>query len=107
MKVKKSDCDETYVIINKKPSSSLGAGARKLTENGIVFFIEITVKLCQKTSTVDLGRIENILKFLRDLEKEGFNLSCDDGCITCEKTVTKLSLEHECKRLSMILDRRC
>jgi hypothetical protein len=103
---KASEHKEAYQIMNKTANYRVGVGARlplSPTQTSS-FFIEIIVNLCPACSKVDLVFLEKALTCLKELQKNGYSLTCqDDNCISCEKLVQKENIDYEYNVASKIM----
>jgi len=107
---KNSEHKEAYKVLSKDGNCRIGIGARLAPSGQLSFFIEVLVYLFTEPSEIDLPLLETKLEFLRELEKRGYSLACqDESCISCEITIAPRNLASEyetirseiCKRITL------
>jgi hypothetical protein len=97
---------EAYQIMNKAVNYRIGIGSRLPLSSSQTptFFIEIIINLCPACNKVDLGFLEKALICLKGLEKDGYILTCQEGCISCEKLVPEQSLQAEFETVNALME---
>jgi len=96
----KSKHNEAFKVLARMQNCRVGVGARfELAENPS-FFVEVLVILCTIDRSVNLELVEKNLFLLKQLEKRGYVLNCEeDGSISCELTVSSKNLIAECEAI--------
>ncbi len=103
---KKSPDKESYRVMNKTQLHRIGVGAR-VTSPDASFFIEVIVNLSDESKKVDLGKLENITRFLRMLQARKYALNYeDDNCIQCETTKDSNDLNEEYLSIKTLLEKQ-
>ncbi|MEM2980140.1 MAG: hypothetical protein QW385_02020 [Thermoproteota archaeon] len=93
---KASKHGEAYKTLDSGLSYRIGIGARLKSSENYSFFVEILVYLCPASGNLDLETLGKCLACLKELEKRGYSLTCQDGeCISCETTVSSERLAEE------------
>ncbi len=93
---KASKHGEAYKTLDSRLSYRIGVGVRLRSSENYSFFIEILVYLCPASGNLDLETLEKCLACLKELEKRGYSLTCQDGeCVSCETTVPAERLAEE------------
>ncbi len=83
----------------------IGIGAYYGSNGNYKFFIEALVSLCRGLNSVDLSFMQKQLLLLRQLKERGYTLSCnEDGCISCELTISQETAVSECAALGKITE---
>jgi hypothetical protein len=101
---KKSEDGEAFRVLTRIYNCRIGVGARVEPTEKPTFFIEVLVSVCRGRDPVDLDRIEKSLFLLRQLKKRGYVLNCEeDGCISCELTVSPRNLIAESETTNSIM----
>jgi hypothetical protein len=84
---KASGHGEAYRTLDKNQSFRIGVGVRLNPPKAPSFFVEILIRLCPSSSTMDLEALEKGLTSLKALQARNYLLICQgDNCITCETT---------------------
>lgn len=79
---------EVYRTLDSSLSYRIGVSVRFDFSENYSFFIEVLFYLCPASGSVDLETLDKCLACLKELEKRGYCLTCQDGeCISCEATV--------------------
>ena len=103
---KKSEGKEAFKVLVKMQNCRIGAGARYESAESATFFVEVLVNLCNSHHPVNLDLVEKNFVLLRQLEKRGYVLNCEeDGSISCELAVPSKNLISECKTIHSIIVR--
>lgn len=101
---KKSEDKEAFKVLAKTQSCRVGVGARFESGKNPSYFVEVLVSLCTSDRSVNLDLMEKNLLLLKQLEKRGYVLNCEeDGSISCELTVHSKNLTAECEATSLII----
>ena len=97
---KMSEHNEAFQVLTRMQNCRVGVGARLESVENPSFFVEVLVSLCTSDHTVNLDLVEKNLHLLKQLEKRGYALNCeDDGSISCELTVSSNNLAAECEAI--------
>lgn len=103
---KVSEHNEAFQILARMQNCRVGVGARFESAETTSFFIEVLLSLCTSDHTVDLNLVERNLHLLKQLEKRGYALSCeDDGTISCEHAISSKNLAAECEVIINLVGR--
>jgi hypothetical protein len=87
---------EAYKTLDRGLSYRIGVGARFESPDNYSLFIEILIYLCPASGNLDLKALGKSLACLKELEKRGYSLTCQDGeCVSCEITVSTGRLAEE------------
>lgn len=93
---KASKHGEAYKTLDRGLSYRIGIGVRLRSSEDYFFFIEILIYLCPASGDLNLETMEKLLACLKEFEKRGYYLTCQDGeCISCETTVSTERLAEE------------
>ena len=93
---KTSEHNDAFQVLARMQNCRVGVGARLETAENPYFFVEVLVSLCTSDHTVNLDLVEKSLHLLKQLERWGYALNCeDDGSISCELTVSSKNLAAE------------
>ena len=96
----KSEHNEAFQVLTRMQNCRVGVGARPESAENPSFFVEILVTLCTSEHSVNLELVEKALLLLKQLEKRGYVLNCEeDGSISCELTVSLKNLKAECEAI--------
>jgi hypothetical protein len=102
-KAESSKHNESYQQLWEGGGLRIGAGVRVANRGKPVFFLEAVIPFCQGPK-VDLDRMEKMLEILRELEEEGFSLTCqNDMSFNCELVIRKDDLERVYERTASFL----
>lgn len=92
----KSEDKEAFTVLARTPCYRVGVGARLESRANPTFFVEIIVSLFVGQHVVDLHILEKNLQALKQLNKRGYQLTCEeDGVISCELAVKSENLTTE------------
>ncbi len=98
-----SEHGEAYRVLDRSNNYRIGVGAR-LTSGQPSFFLEVVVRSCLESSDVDLQLLEKNLVLLKRLQTREYLLNCeDDGCISCEITVSPQNITSEYETIQLII----
>lgn len=101
---KKSEDGEAFTVLTRIYNCRIGVGARAEPTEEPTLFIEVLVSICRGRDPVDLDHVEKSLFLLRQLEKRGYVLNCEeDGCISCELAVSPRNLIAESETTSSMM----
>jgi hypothetical protein len=96
----KSEHDEAFQVLARMQNCWVGVGARLESAEYPSFFIEVLISLCTSDRSVNLELVETNLILLKQLEKRGYVLNCEeDGSISCELTISSKNLIAECEAI--------
>jgi hypothetical protein len=102
---KKSEVNEAFTIVTKMQNCRIGVGARLESPETSAYFVEVLISLCTSHHPVNLDLAEKNLFLLRQLDKRGYMLNCEeDGCISCELIVSSEKLIAECEAATLIIE---
>ncbi|MFX0201473.1 MAG: hypothetical protein ACFFCW_35600 [Candidatus Hodarchaeota archaeon] len=102
----KSKHNEAFQVLARMQNCRVGVGARLESAETPSFFVEVLVNLCTSDRSVNLELVEMNLLLLKQLEKRGYVLNCEeDGSISCELTVSSKNLIAECTAILDIVSR--
>ena len=100
LKEAKSEHNEAFQVLARMQNCRVGVGARLESGEYPSFFIEVLVRLCTSDRSVNLELVETNLRLLKQLEKRGYVLNCEeDGSISCELPVSLKNLIAECEAI--------
>jgi len=96
LKKAKSKHNEAFQVLARMQNCRVGVGARLESVEYPSFFIEVLASPCTNDRAVNLEFVETNLRLLKQLEKRGYVLNCEeDGSISCELTVSSKNLAAE------------
>ncbi len=99
----KSAEHEAFQTLVTTQHCRIGIGATVSSNGNYKFFIEALISLYKGLNSVDLSFMQKQLLLLRQLKERGYTLSCDeDGCISCELTISQENAVNECEALDKI-----
>ena len=101
---KASQHEESYRILTRGEGFLVSVGARSKGKEGD-YFVEVTVQLCAAGPEVDLRSMERALSMLKALHLKGYSMTCAEGSVTCELSLSEGDLSRECERLKSELGR--
>lgn len=105
MEARASEHHEAYKILERNQSYRIGVGVRIKASGNYSFFLEILVYLCPASGNLDLEILDRCMAYLKELDKRGYFLACQDGeCISCEKTVPAERLVEEYAAVKLLTE---
>jgi len=68
------------------------------------FFIELLLTYCSK-GTPNLQYLQELTEILRELEKQGYEIQCEDNhSFNCTKKIEKSTIQQEYEKVSSIMN---
>ena len=99
----KSEHGEAYQVIKTGDSHRLGVGVtvEQIPNN---FFIELLLTYCNN-GTPNLTSLQVLLDKLRELEKQGYEIHCEDNhSFNCTKKIKKSNIQQEYEKVATVLN---
>jgi hypothetical protein len=102
----KSEYNEFYKLVERNENYRIGVGIELAPSGQPLFFIETVVRLCADIPKLDLNFLERTLLFLKELNKRGYSVFCeDDSSVTCQKLIGRDDVNTECLAVKSIASR--